>query len=40
MNTNNEIIELINQRKSELNLSLSQLSRQVGMAKSSCLLLS
>ncbi|MFU2206041.1 XRE family transcriptional regulator [Streptococcus pluranimalium] len=34
MNTNNEIIELINQRKSELNLSLSQLSRQVGMAKS------
>ncbi|MGT2831942.1 XRE family transcriptional regulator [Streptococcus halotolerans] len=34
MNTNNEIIAIINQRKSELNLSLSQLARQVGMAKS------
>ncbi|MGV3009924.1 XRE family transcriptional regulator [Streptococcus thoraltensis] len=34
MNTNNEIIDIISQRKAELNLSLSQLSRQVGMAKS------
>ncbi|MEQ9763686.1 XRE family transcriptional regulator [Streptococcus sp. ZJ151] len=34
MYTNNEIIAIINQRKSELNLSLSQLARRVGMAKS------
>lgn len=34
MNTNDEIIDLIIKQKTELGLSLSQLSRQVGMAKS------
>ncbi|MGV3162409.1 XRE family transcriptional regulator [Streptococcus hyovaginalis] len=34
MNNNNDIIQLITERKEELGLSLSELSRQVGMAKS------
>lgn len=34
MNTNDDIIQLITERKEELGLSLSELSRQVGMAKS------
>lgn len=34
MNTNDDIIQLITERKGELGLSLSELSRQVGMAKS------
>ncbi|CAM2747445.1 cI-like repressor [Streptococcus acidominimus] len=34
MNNNDDIIQLITERKEELGLSLSELSRQVGMAKS------